>query len=496
MDIESELQRRLIFSNRWPYCICPAFGATEGGEDPMGVWSRNSPPGGVSLAQADADRLDPGWRWEELRARPPLPALFDPWSLVTAARSAVPESTWKEVFRQGVSSTGELTSQPWNVALERSVAQRLAEELDGLEPALALARKLVDRPSGRLPLPETCARTVAVLGPLHQKARDLGLALQLDVWQQAERSNPQAALLATRAMIALAGAFGDTPERISQSVRLSIRSLFARSLGRVLAQTEPDAACLIATQDALADEAEEPILLHQARDTRAEFQATYEQYLARTISINDLLGGPVDHETGLPWTSGGLGRFIWGGPKGIARPRSSDIEHNFALGLTWLNQAVELARTPFYTQLAAWTTWTGERESAALRNVASTFFACGQTQLLALSVSNTHASYLEVQMLVAALSAERFRRECGGWPTSLADLDPYLPASTRSRRELLIERLTLTVEGPVLAISTPPHERNILPRGYRELLDTMHAGDGRQRFSLVLPGRRRLARVL
>jgi hypothetical protein len=56
-------------------------------------------------ACAEADRLDPGWRWDDLAARPPLPAERDSAAHVRAALNLLPDRV-KQVRRGPVPRRG------------------------------------------------------------------------------------------------------------------------------------------------------------------------------------------------------------------------------------------------------------------------------------------------------------------------------------------------------------------------------------------------------
>src|SRR5262245_54842626 len=104
-----------------------------------------------AAACAEADRLDPGWRWEDLVAR--MPAIPDERNGAThfeAARGAMPARLPNELW---IALDDRRNLTPPEQRLRPTVAAKLATMLDSAPAAVAECQALADCPSVRFRWP-------------------------------------------------------------------------------------------------------------------------------------------------------------------------------------------------------------------------------------------------------------------------------------------------------------------------------------------------------
>ena len=215
----------------------------------------------LAEAIAEADTLDPGWRFEDLEsARALVPAQENSALLVLAARASIP-TTFRRAFLDA--------EQPAPTAkLSKKEREDLAVELGQVTEALREVKKLVGMPRGRYSVKwsKDCIGTVLP----HVDAANLMMRL-LGYYAilRADSGDSAGALEWVRAMIYVGRSFGDEPVMISQRLRLSCSVRALGALERILAQTEPASEELEKLQHLLEDESRHPAQLIAARAERA-----------------------------------------------------------------------------------------------------------------------------------------------------------------------------------------------------------------------------------
>lgn len=369
----------------------------------------------LQAAVAEADRLDPGWRLEELEAkREVLPDEKNGMVVVQSARSKLPSPWTHRPRREGESEADYAAkrSQPETDVMEQvrmlppeaALTPELSSDLKALlqehAAALAEARKLVDHPGGRAVL-IWAPDYVSTLVPHVQEAREITALLFLDAVQRAHSGDPDAALRSARAALNAGRAIGDEPFVISQLVRMACEAHSVRAIERTLAQGRPSEEALAVTQRLLADEAACNILLASMRGERAWQHGLMEAMVSGQASPAALRLGP----TGL---NDRLSDLVGGSMARQAHPYL----------LRALTEMVEIAKLPVHEQEARVKSW----ETANLAN------APVWARLLLPALGKIFLAYRRSQAQlrcgVTALAAERYRLKHGRWPAALKDLTP------------------------------------------------------------------------
>ena len=181
-------------------------------------------------AVAEADRLDPGWRFEDLEsARALVPDQENSALHVLAARALIP-ATFRRAFLDA-----ELPAP--TAQLSKKERDDLAAELGQVKDALREVKKVVGMPRGRYSVKWSKDGIGTVL-PHVDAVNLMTRLLGSDAILRADSGDGAGALESVRAMIYTGKSFGDEPVMISQLVRLSCSLLALGVLERILAQTE------------------------------------------------------------------------------------------------------------------------------------------------------------------------------------------------------------------------------------------------------------------
>jgi hypothetical protein len=354
----------------------------------------------LQLLKAQIDRDDPGWRLDDIEAaRAQIPAAENSALVVIAACDLFPGSSLP------VEVTNPFANLPANAPIATADYARLCNELSEWDAALAEARKLADMPRGRHRLVWTRPNLIASVLPTQQKSREVTTLLRFEALRRAEDGDVDGALADCRAMVNAGRSIGDEPIAISALIRSACVINACMTAERALAQGEPSPAELAALQRLLADEDAFPQLLVCMRGQRAWTEEVVTAVETGALSIGQLsLPGstprPVDRLMG-----------------SLLRP-SYRSEHSSIL--TWLTRYVDSTRLPARDQLAALATIQAEVGSAPRTALL--------THLLMPSMGkfseSCHRKHAHMRTLIAALTAERYRRAHGAWPASLTDLTP------------------------------------------------------------------------
>jgi hypothetical protein len=222
-------------------------------------------------AIAEADRLDPGWRFEDLEAaRAVVPDAENSVLLVRGAFAKLPVN-WPAPGPNGTPNLVErLAALPPQKVPGAAELHELRGELSKLTPALMLARPIADRPHGRYTVAWSPDRIGTLVGHL-QDLRPVTQLLALDALLHAIAGDGDAALQACRAMLNTGRSIGDEPIFISQLVRIRCGLETVQALERALAHSEAGADSLASMQRLLADETAAPALLIAARAYRVDY---------------------------------------------------------------------------------------------------------------------------------------------------------------------------------------------------------------------------------
>jgi hypothetical protein len=357
-------------------------------------------------AQAEADRLDPGWRVSELEAaRQTVPDAANAALHLLAADKLLPAIGGSSTSFFGcplILLPGETPQEEWDrrtklealAPTERLGAARaaaLAGALDHVEAALAEARQVADLPAGRFPPAPSSAEPLRS-APSVWSVRRVSWLLEYDVFLRAEKKQPDLALASCRALLNTARAIGDEP-LWSQLARMQLRAACCRSIERVLAQGEPSEHALALLQQLVEKEEAEPLFLIAARGMRADwddFLAALEAgQNARTVLSRSSLAA--------------LGR--------TTRPSILRVT----------TRIVEIAKLPVEEQ-GAELRWS-EVLAVPRFDFPSRLYLVPRVEKMTADLhKNQISSAAELRCAVAALAGERYRRAHGRWPESLAAL--------------------------------------------------------------------------
>jgi hypothetical protein len=372
----------------------------------------------LQAAMAEADRLDPGWRLEELEAkREEIPDEENGAIVAQTAARGIPNS-W---YTKEMDDMMKNMSPP--VLLSENQACILAGELFQVDAALVEARKLVNLPRGRHAIVWS-PDFFSTLMTHAQDLRKVTRALVCDAVLRAHEGDMPGAIQSIQAAINAARSLGDEPLLISLLIRLACRNMAFSHLERVLAQGESPAPLLASLQQLLEDEEAQPLLLIAVRGERAgwaRFVQAVDKGLVPANDIRMLLDSHTQDQS-------------------VVRKAINDIlpvvpELPGAAVFRYLTEVVEAAKLPV------------ERQEVIDGLKAPKLFD-EEEPIFSSAYSKTAKSYRRGQALlrcaILMLAVERFRQEQGHWPDWLYELvptyikgvpkDPFDGAPLRYRR--------------------------------------------------------------
>ncbi|HJT77076.1 MAG TPA: hypothetical protein VJ739_07710, partial [Gemmataceae bacterium] len=370
-------------------------------------------------AVAEADRLDPGWRLEDVEAaRLQLPDQENSALQVTAVAALVPPG-WA-----GSTAFSDLfVNLPPERQLNEAQVKALRAELQKVAPALQKARRLADMPRGHY-LIHWSPDFITTPIPDVLRARKVAYLLEQESLLRAQEKGSDSALRSVRAGVNVARSLDDTPLLMGQLVRIACRSVALVSLERVLAQGEPSPADLAELQHALEEEERQPDLLTGLRGERA----------GKDMLLRNVESGQVPLSLLLKLS----------GPGGALRPEvtpllaAGGIPRQHAALLRALTEMTEAAKQPMPGPVQEFQELESAKRDGPLlvRVLAPAMMKMGRASQHGLA---------RTRCAIILLAAERYRRERGRWPTSLPALvqagylrevpaDPYDGQPLRLRR--------------------------------------------------------------
>jgi hypothetical protein len=392
----------------------------------------------LQRAVAEADRLDPGWRLEELEAARETVADEENSALMVLAASRLLPNNWLATPPGGrglYEVLEEIGKTLPAHRLTQKLAERIRAELGSVTAARDALRKIAGLPRGRYPIAWAGVDTMLT----HiQIARDVEPVLELDALCRIEKGDLQGALVSCRALLNLGRSFGDEATMFSHHVRLTCRRIALHALERILAQGEKESEQLADFQRLLEQEAEFPLLLAIARADRAWMHAWLETAGAGKLNRASLgmaaspLGGTAD-------------RLI---DKASARASHGGY-------LRYLTEVVEIAKLPPEQQHARWR----ELEEPKMGFPPSLrFFRDFGGRAMSAAY---YAGLGRLRCAIAAVAMERYRLEERRWPETLEDLIPrYLSAVPNDPYDGQPLRLARTKEGLVVYCLGPDFADN------------------------------------
>jgi hypothetical protein len=369
----------------------------------MYLWDRS-----LQEAIAETDRLDPGWRFDDLEAaRAPVPDAENGAVLVLAAAKQMPHP-WLAPPPSGDPGglEGRLAELPLPQRPGEADATELRAALTKVAAAVATARGLADWPRGRYTL-VWAKDLVGTLMPHVQEAREVARLLALDALQRAFDGDMDGAVRSCQAALNAGRSLGDEPSVMSQLSRAVGTRQVLHSLEQTLAQGEASAQALEDLQRLLAAEAEEPLQLLAARSDRVMFYQCLE--VMRTGRFQRAAYGMASSAMGP--TVDDLGD----------RLRAKSCQPAY---LRYFNEVVEITKLPTEQQQERLQELREPREN--LPKLLEALTRGGEWPRLA---QTFHRNKAQLRCAAAAIAAERYRLVEGRWPESLDVLVPrYLAA--------------------------------------------------------------------
>ncbi len=380
----------------------------------------------LTKAIAEADRLDPGWRLDDIEAsRKPVPPAgkngIEQVLAIKAARIGGQDIPWSfpayEKDQDYLANVRKAMDD--SLSGDRKTPRMLNEEQVRVlraerqrnEKAIALARALVDFEYGRFQL--ALPIDLYSISLAHSQDARAAAALRHDALLRAHDGDMLGALQDFRAIVHASRAVGDEPFLISQLVRIALDTVAVNSLERSLGLGQASEQDLVVVQRYLTDESHTPFYLYGVRGERrpGSVPGTRAERRARFPEVS-----PIGRDYR-------LGAF--GCPH---KPdRLSDVPDGQIAArdlLECMNLPVEIGKLPTDQQAAAFTAW-----DQKLRELSRFSFARLVVPACAKVAQADVRTKAILRVAMAGVAAERFRVAKGHWPKELAELVPsYLDA--------------------------------------------------------------------
>jgi hypothetical protein len=362
-------------------------------------------------AVAVADRLDPGWRFEDLEAARAEVLDAENGALqLEAAYRLLPARWFPALPASPGSGIDEVLDElPANQPLDKKRTSELRTALKAAAAALTAGRRLADFPRGRYKVAWTQDRVSTVM-PHVDHLNAISRLLYLDSVVRAQDGDTEGAVRSCQAALNACRSVGDEPAFVSQASRLGLgwaRPL--QGLERVLAKGEPSNATLEEFQGLVRGELSEPSLILAARAERAMTYQFLEVLRARKL---DRRAWGLANPYGLP-----DGALNW-----MEAARADRCE---AAYLRYLTELVEIMKLPAAERGPRLETF--QRPIMALPQILQSLMGQLHEKKACLRLLKGQARF---QCALAGLAVERYRIANGRWPGRLEDLVPaYLDQS-------------------------------------------------------------------
>jgi len=366
-------------------------------------------------AIAEADRLDPGWRLEELEAkRAVIPAAENSAEQILAIKGLLPTSWMPESLTKPPKPEGVPINEEASVSLEQTIfelppeVQMSPEQTRELRAALeigkeflAQARALGHYRIGRHHITWSLPFNSPPSFDLPSAVSNL---LWYDARVRAQDGDIEGALTSVLCILSVARSYGDEPGEISQIYRRAQSWVATQALERILAQGQAPSNCLANVQRAFEDEESQPLFLIGVRGERAEHHRIMEAIETgklKASAVYGTLAGPVE-----TWLEDVAGEAMYRRAHGP--------------WIRVMNQVVEIAKLPVEEQRS--------RLNSYLHSVNENPDIPVQVRLLMPGVGRfaegSWRHQTTLRCAIVALAVERFRISHGHWPDSLTSLVP------------------------------------------------------------------------
>jgi ABC-type transport system involved in multi-copper enzyme maturation permease subunit len=345
-------------------------------------------------AIANLDRSDPRWRLLDIEAdREIIPDEDNSSLIIREVKKSLPREWETGGDVKFYERFMDLT--PENQLNDRQI-QDLTNMFERFESTLMMARRLADMPRGRHPI-HWSDDGLSTLLPYTQDARTLANLLRYDALLRSQERHADGALESVRGILNAGRSIGDEPTLISMLVRIAIRGVFAAELERALAQGEPSEDGMRKLQSLMETEEKTPLLLIGMLGERGMFDRLLENLEKGKVGIKQ------------------LGMF-WGGGEELLL-LSGSLKGNRVVFLDLMTANVEAAKLPV------------EQQEAEFKRIETSLAQKPHLiRMLAPAGMRIEQAYwrsqAQLRAAIVALAVERFRREHGRWPNSLAELVP------------------------------------------------------------------------
>jgi hypothetical protein len=350
-------------------------------------------------AEAEADRLDPNWRLDDLlREQTPIERKDN------AGLHIIGVIAQKKNFRvSGAANYDDIFKDlPGNARLNHQQLELLRDQLAQIQGPLAQARQLKDMPRGRMPITFS-DDFIGTLIPNHQDARDIADWLRHDAYELAERGRIDAALESCRATLNTARVFNDDLFLIAHLIRVAAQRETAIALERTLGQGEAKEESLRAMQELVEREIKDSSWLRAMRGERAGMHMLFLNIRSGKISSTYLRA----------MTTGT-------GPKNIFEKIQDQFPSTmlkyYPEHLRNMTRAVEIAKLPIHEQRKSIVEW--DKQSKDSDNPIITMLRPGFQKVYEADCR----SQATLRSMQAALACERYRLKFKDWPQTLEEL--------------------------------------------------------------------------
>jgi len=372
-------------------------------------------------AIAEADRLDPGWRLEELEAKRAVISVAENSAEQVLAIKALipkpwpPESMTKQPEPRPVkpdeepptSLEGEIFNLPQELQMNVEQTRELRAAMEMVKEPLAKARSLTNYRAGRYPI-QWSVDYLSTKVPWLNDCRAVTNLLWLDARLRAQDGDTEGASISVLSILMVAKSFGDEPNLLSQIVRRAQSHAAALVLEIILGQGQASPNTLANAQRAFEDEASQPILLFSVRGERAGYHQMMEAVRSGKVKASSITG----------WGASGKIENWWQNVSGELELRVSQ-----APWIRMMTQIVEIAKLPVEEQRQRFKSYM----RAIDKNDIPIFLRLTMPKEDAYESFWRNQSHL--RCAIVGLAAERYRLAHSQWPDSLSSLVPEFLAN-------------------------------------------------------------------
>jgi len=421
-------------------------------------------------ACAEADRLDPGWRWEDLLARrPEPPADRDAIRVTQDAALKLPDKwpNWADAVRkedlppaprqdpnktENLLLPGDFSVDTSEYERRQAAAEQVQSGIRTMLPnhrpaastiralkdvlfqgseALEQTRQLASLPAGR---PREGARPVFLDLDMtsSMRSRSVATLLKLHALLAAEEGRPDEALDDARAMLGASRAAASRPMLMSGIVAMAVRHDTAASIERTLAQGEPTSAALLRIQRDAEAATNDDIWLESLRGERAineDLVRAVDDGRVTSQQLEEIYTWDIATVTGWPTVDKWIDRLRGGGYR-----KQHVAEH--VRFYTAIIELIKESPDGPKRKSEAMTSIRNRRSAAVAKSL----------EMVDSALDAEPRQRAILSSIACALAAERFRRDAGRWPKSLSELVPaYLmnvPTDSFDLQPLRYKRLS------------------------------------------------------